>query len=246
MLNLLAVGYNPEEIANKRLEITNRIIGESECLKGGSITCLAAKDLDLLFRLYDELFLHYWFRDCFKGKMKFSLSKRMTKSAGLTLCPKNIAKLKPEDLVIEIRIGVDFFFQYNEVSGTKMVCGIKTNDALEALLLVFEHELCHVLEFINYKSSSCRGTRFKQLAANLFGHRESYHKLLTNRQIAGHNLGIRVGDMVSFSFKGQRLTGVIYNINKRATVMVSNSRGTLIDSKGNRYSRYYVPLTQLK
>lgn len=246
MLDLLNTVYKQDEITDRRKEIIKRIINGSDCLDGGVISCISVKDLELLFELYDDLFLYNWFKNFFRGKMKFSLSKRMTKSAGLTLCPKNIARLKPEDLVIEIRIGVDFFFQYNKVSGDKMVCGIKTDNALDALLLVFEHELCHVLEFINFTKSSCKGKRFRQIAGNLFGHKESYHKLPTNRQIAGHNLGIRVGDIVSFSFKGQRLTGFIYGINKRATVMVRNNKGALIDSKGNRYSRYYVPLAELK
>jgi hypothetical protein len=170
----------------------------------------------------------------------------MTKSAGLTLCPKNIDKAKPEELVIEIRIGVDYFFQYGLVEGCKTVCGVKTSDSLEALQLVFEHELCHVMEFIHFKESNCGGERFKAIASNLFGHTESYHKLPTHRQIANQKLGLNIGDTVSFTFEGKRLKGILYNINKRATVMVRNNNGPLVDDKGNRYSKYYVPLMLLE
>lgn len=245
MLDLLGTELNKDEIEYRRKQISQQITEKSGCLKSSTISRMSEHDLELLFGLYDTAFLNNWFRDSFKGKIRFSLSKRMTKSAGLTLCPKNIAGLKPEDLVIEIRIGVDFFFHYDQVGGSKMVCGLKTENALEALQLVFEHELCHVLEFIHYKKSSCKGKRFKLIAKNLFGHKESYHKLPTQRQIAVHNLGIKIGDVVSFSFKGQKLTGILYNINKRATVMVRNNKGALVDSKGVRYSRYYVPLTLL-
>jgi hypothetical protein len=132
----------------------------------------------------------------------------MTKSAGLTLCPKNIDKAKPEELVIEIRIGVDYFFQYGLVEGCKTVCGVKTSDSLEALQLVFEHELCHVMEFIHFKESNCRGERFKAIASNLFGHTESYNKLPTHRQIANQKLGLNIGDTVSINFEGKRLKGI--------------------------------------
>jgi hypothetical protein len=219
---------------------------QSPNIKDGTISTISTADLKLLFELYDQVFLENWFKESFKGKLKFSLSRRMTKSAGLTLCPKNVDKISPEELVIEIRIGVDFFFHYGLIKGSKSVCGVKTSSSLEALQLVFEHELCHVLEFINFKRSNCSGERFKAIANNLFGHTESYHKLPTHKQIAMQKLGLKIGDTVTFNSEGKRLTGIIYNINKRATVMVRNNKGPLIDKRGNRYSKYYVPLMLLE
>jgi hypothetical protein len=80
----------------------------------------------------------------------------------------------------------------------------------------------------------------------LFGHTESYHKLPTHRQIASQKLGLDIGDTVSFIFEGKRLKGILYNINKSAIIMVPDKNGTMMDSKGNRYSKYYVPLTLLE
>lgn len=242
---ILEMKLENEEILNKRKEISRLLMLASTNIKDGTVKSISVADLELLFQLYDLEFFENTFKESYKGKLKFSLSRRMTRSAGLTLCPKNISKIKPEDLVLEIRIGVDFFFQYGAVEGTKVVCGIKTCNSLEALLLVFEHELCHVLEFINFGRSNCGGKRFKAIAGNLFRHTDSYHRLPTHRQIARQKLGIKIGDTVSFSHDGKTLTGIIYNINKRATVMVKTSKGPLIDNRGNRYSKFYVPLTFL-
>lgn len=246
MVDILKIERHKDDIGSKREEIFRLLMLNSTNIKNGAISTISTDDLKLLFQLYDRIFFENWFKEAFKGRIKFSLSRRMTKSAGMTLCPKNMDKVKPEELVIEIRIGVDFFFHYGSVEGSKTVCGIKTSSSLEALQLVFEHELCHVLEFIHFKVSNCSGKRFKALANSLFGHTESYHKLPTHRQIANQKLGLNIGDTVSFTFEGKRLTGILYNINKRATVMVRNNSGPLVDNRGNRYSKYYVPLMLLE
>lgn len=163
----------------------------------------------------------------------------------MTICPKDISKKKPSDIVIEIRIGVDFFLQYNRIPGSKPVSGYETTSPIEALLLVFEHELCHAVEFVLWHKSSCKGQRFKQLSAQLFGHTTSYHELPTNRKIALHSMDLKLGDTVSFDYGGEQLKGLLYRINKRAVVMVRDQNGTLADKHGNRYTRYYVPLSRL-
>ena len=246
MINLLYIKHNKEEIARKRNEISKILKSNSTSFNSNSIKTMSTADLDLLFRLYDKMFSANWFAEVFKGKIKFSLSRRMTRSAGFTLCPKNISKINQEDLIIEIRIGVDFFFQYDLVEGNKAVCGIKTSNGLEALQIVFEHELCHVIEYISFYNSNCSGDRFKEIANNIFAHTESYHKLPTNREIAKHKFGLSIGDTVSFSFEGKNLTGIVYNINKRATVMVKSKDGQFVDEQGKRHNKYYVPLVHLK
>jgi len=243
---LLTTKRHKNDIDSKRAEILRLLTLESPNIKNGVIDSISTGDLKLMFQLYDRIFFENRFKDNFKGKVRFSLSRRMTRSAGLTIFPKNIDKIKPEELVLEIRIGVDFFFHYGLLEGSKTVCGIRTNNSLEALQLVFEHELCHAIEFIHFKESNCSGDRFRTIANNLFGHTESYHKLPTHKQIANQKLGLNLGDTVSFTFEGKKLTGILYNINKRATVMVRDKNGSLADNQGNRYSKYYVPLMLLK
>jgi predicted SprT family Zn-dependent metalloprotease len=196
--------------------------------------------------LYDEIFFDNYFKNNYKGKLSFSLSKRMTKSAGKTICPKNIEAINQRDLNIEIRISIDFLIQYDAVQYNKRVCGIKTNNSLDALQLVFEHELCHVIEFISFHNSNCNKERFKSIARNLFGHVQSYHELPTYKQIARQNYGFNIGDTVTFEFKDRKLEGVLYRINKRATIMVKDTKGSYMDKYKNRYTKYYVPLECLK
>lgn len=246
MFDILTIKLNKDDIIKKRKEVSELLILSSTNIKNGIISTISTADLELLFQLYDKVFLKNWFRNDFRGKLKFSLSRQMTKSAGLTRCPKNIDKIKPEEVMIEIKIGVDFFFHYGLIEGSKKVGGVDTKSSLEALQLVLEHELCHVLEFLHFGKSNCKGKRFKEIASNLFGHTESFHMLPTHKQIASQKLGLRIGDTVLFTFEGKRLKGILYNINKRATVMVRDKNGTLTDKQGNRYSKYFVPLNLLE
>ncbi|TCT14930.1 hypothetical protein EDC18_10480 [Natranaerovirga pectinivora] len=242
---MLNITYNESNITEKRKKVASKFFLESLNIRTPNINKLSNDDIRILFDFYDKIFFESWFKKHFKGQLLFSLSNRMTKSAGLTMCPKNISVIKAEDVTIEIRIGVNFFLKYNALKSEKSVCGIKTNNSFEALQLVFEHELCHVIEFLCFYKSSCKGQRFKELAFNLFGHTSSYHQLPTNREIVGKSLGLHLGDMVSFTFEGYKKTGVIYRINKNATVMVKDTKGQFVDNNGSRYSKYYVPVNLL-
>lgn len=246
MLEMLKIKRTPIEMESKREKVIEQLFQKSAVIKSLQMTSISTEDLRLLFELYDLYFFENWFRNHYAGKIKFSLSRKMTKSAGKTLCPGNISKIKPENLVLEIRIGVDFFLYYGQLGKSNTVCGVRTTSSLEALLLVFEHELCHVIEFLLFGKSSCKGTRFKTIAANMFGHSESYHRLPTNRQIASKVFGLRIGDSVSFKHNERQLTGLLYNVNKRAVVLVPDRSGILTDRQGKRYSKYYVPLKLLK
>ena len=197
MTQILETKYSQQAIQQKRLKIYKQLMLQSANIKIGAITAISTADLYSLFELYDSVFFKNWFKESFKGLIHFSLSRRMTKSAGSTLCPKHANTEIQKLPVFEIRIGVDFFFNYHLAEGSKKVCGINTNSSLEALQLVFEHELCHVLEFIHFNDSNCSGERFKAIAGNLFGHTDSHHQLPTHKKIAYQKLGLKVGDPVS-------------------------------------------------
>ncbi len=246
MQELIIKRIPEKEIKRRRRKIYNKILKGSPNIRDGTITAIAPSDLGQMFLLYDQAFFQNWFNDCYKGKVKFSLSKRMTKSAGMTLCPKNINSIKPDDLVLEIRIGVNFFFNYDTIKGSKKVNGLESKNSLEALLLVFEHELCHVIEYLKFGKSNCSSEHFKSVAKNLFGHSETFHMIPTVGQIVKQMLGFGEGDTVTFEFEGRQLAGIISNINKRATVMVRNNDGPMIDKEGNRYEKYYVPILLLR
>lgn len=243
---LYQIQNSPGDVIRKRAEISRYLLAHSENINNVTLSKIAISDLELLFQLYNQIFFMNCFDKVFRGQLKFSFSRRLTKSAGKTLCPKNIGRMRPEEVVIEIRIGLDFFPRYNEVEGDKMVSGILTHNPLEALQIVFEHELCHVIEFIYFHHSSCRGKRFKNMARNIFGHTSSFHQLPTEQVIAREKYGLKLGNRVSFQWEGKMLTGLLYNINKRATVMVRDKKGIFLDRQGRSYSKYYVPVNSLQ
>ncbi|WP_303864388.1 hypothetical protein [Alkalibaculum bacchi] len=237
--------YNSETIVQKRTQIFEEFLKLSGSVEDCNFKMISTDDLKLLFELYDRVFFRNDFSNQYEGGFRFSLSKRMSKSAGLTLCPKNISALKPKDVIIEFRFGVNFFFYYELSDKEKFVSGIETHNALEALQLVLEHEICHAIEFILYHQSSCKKKRFKIIAKNLFNHSSSYHALPTNQEIAKEKLGLSIGNKVSFQYENEFFEGFINGIHKRATVMVKNKEGCYIDREGNKYTKYYVPLNQL-
>lgn len=244
--DLMKIYYTPQQIIKKRAEIRQSLIHKSPYISGGEIKRMANSDLEMLFEFYDNVFLKGYFQKHFPGKLRFTLSTQMTRNAGKTNYLRNLAELRPEQEEYEIRIGIDFFFNYNKLQRNKIVNGINTKDALEALQLVFEHELVHLIELHCCKESSCRKERFKTIARQLFGHTDSYHQLPTEREIAGAKYGFSVGNQVCFSHGGREYTGIIYRINKRATVMVLDADGPYQDEQGKRYSKWYVSLTSLQ
>lgn len=196
--NLLNLHYPEKEILKKREAVRRELLSGSKKIDGGKITSIANSDLSLLFMLYDRVFFGNYFRDAFKGNIRFSLSARMTRSAGKAIAPKNLKMLKPEEERYEIRIGVGFFFEYYNLNREKPVNGIVSRDSLEALQLVFEHELCHLIEFHCFRESSCKKSRFKEIATRIFGHKESLHMLPTTREIDDERYNLKLGDTVSF------------------------------------------------
>jgi predicted SprT family Zn-dependent metalloprotease len=245
-ISLPSVKNSPQEAARKREEVRRALIAQSKNIDSGVINRMADSDLRLLFELYDAVFLERYFAMNFAGSITFSLSARMSKSAGKTIYPKNLKSLKPDQEKYELRMGIVLFFKYDQLSRDKKVNGLRTGDSLEAFQLVFEHELCHLIELHFYRESNCKRERFKTIARNLFGHTESYHQLPTSGEIAEEKYNLRVGDRVVFTCETGKVEGVIQRINKRATVMVPDKKGDYRDQQGQRYAKWYVPLPLLK
>ena len=243
---LMDIQYPSSEITQKRTEIRKTLISRSPYITGGAIDRIANSDLELLFNLYDAVFLGGYFKKFFTGKISFSLSTRMTRSAGKTNYPRNLAALPAEQRAYEIRMGISFFFNYNQLHREKKVNGINTKDALEALQLVFEHEIIHLIELHCCGESSCHKKRFKGLAKHIFGHTDSYHHLPTEREIACTKYGFNTGDQVCFRHGGIEYQGFINSVNRRATVMVPDDAGPFHDQRGKRYSKWYIPIPDLE
>jgi hypothetical protein len=242
MINLK---YDINTINYKRDQIKIRFFEESHNIKSDDFKSISERDLYLLYNLYDEVFLNSWFKNNFKGKIKLTLSRQLTRAAGNTRTSKNIAFIKPEDLEFEIKISINHLMNFDKTARDKFVGGVKVNNKLESLMLVFEHELCHVIEFIYYKKSSCNKAIFKNLIYSLFGQTESTHKLVTRNEANFQDYGLLPGNYVIFEYSGEKLEGLITKINKRAVVMSPSNNGKYIDKLGQRYTKYYIPLCNI-
>lgn len=121
--------------------------------------------------------------------------------------------------------------------------GFRVENTLDAMLLVFEHELTHFIERVKYGKTS-HGKRFKALAATYFGHDPSNavgHTLPTKKNSMRNTQGAAFspGDKVRFNHSGEVLHGVVISVNKRVSVKVSD-RGKYFGAK------FYVPKDMLQ
>ncbi len=183
------------------------------------------------------------------GPVHFRLSSRMTTTAGKTI--RSQPHPRPGDLVprppsYEIAISTLLLFQSFRAPGQSVVVsGRACHNRLEALQRTFEHELLHLAEFLAWGRSNCTEPNFHQLVREIFAHDGVYHDLVTPRQLAAAEHGIRVGDRVQFDHEGRTYVGRVNRITRRATVLVADPNGPLY-SDGKHYARFYVPLAWLR
>lgn len=239
---MINIKYDLDTIDNKRATIKNLVFANSKNIKSENFDKLSESDLFVLFNLYDEIFLKSWFKENFKGKIIFKLSRQLTRAAGNTKTKRNIAEISPEDIEFEMKVSLNHLMNFNKIDRSKYVGGIEAKSLLESLMLVFEHELCHVIEFLVCKKSSCKKKPFKDLIFNLFGQTETTHKLVSSNEVNAQEFGLKPGDKVKFQYKNKYINGFIHRINKRATVMCPDERGNYIDKAGKKYKKFYTTL----
>lgn len=236
---------NHSSIEEKRHSIWSLFLFRYNSSLKDDISTFKKKDLKYLFYCYDRVFFHHYFSNSFKGKLRFSFSTRMIRNAGMIYYPKDLHHLEERQIDIEIRMATQVFLNYYKISKDKKVNGIKTRDVFEAFLLVFEHEICHLLEILFFQKTSCKGKVFKNLAYNIFGHLEVYHDLPMNTEVALEKYGFQVGDLVNFEYRGEVFSGFVNRITKRATVLVPDPDGDYV-VRGMRCFKWYVPIEILK
>lgn len=227
-----------EEITRKRTAILSHICADYEDFRATPIRALHSDMLAAFLRAYDRQFLS-GFLSRKLGILRVAYSSRLVSSAGKFVCTKG-----PFGVIknAEIRMSGDFFLRLTQ--GPFCLNGLTVSTPQEAFLLVFEHELCHALETLLFRSTG-HSSRFLSLASGLFGHTGTKHRLPTRREEAAFN-GLLVGQQASFTYHSKTLTGMITYIGKTATVMVPSFSGAYRDRNGKRYEKYRVPLSQLK
>jgi predicted SprT family Zn-dependent metalloprotease len=207
-----------------------------------SLDIITIENISNLIDLYDTYVLDKYLTQVIPQGIRVSTSNRMTSSGGKTIFSKVGRESK-----YEIRISNRIMERFIEDDESKIVCGIEAEDTLEALMLILEHEICHVIEFSKYGNSNCKGRRFKTMAFNLFHHKNSYHEILKseNNLNKTNNRSFSKGQVVQFTYKDILHEGIISNINKRATVMVKDVNGAYEDRNRIKYSKWYISLSLL-
>jgi hypothetical protein len=233
----------PGSLIQQRVQhIQQDVLAHSNYLREPDFKSIHPRDLEFLFRAYDEHFFAGLCRRALEGKkLHFRLSRRMTRAGGKT----TRYTTRAGEVSYEISIASSILFDgFGGLDRLVTVCGIECQSRLEALQRIFEHELVHLAEQLCWGSSNCAAERFQDIAARFFLHRAHTHNLITRRERAAE-FGIRIGSLVTFNFEGRQLTGRVNRITKRATVLVMDPDGESY-SDGLRYRTYYVPLACLK
>lgn len=230
-------------IKHQTQAIHAEVLEKSPYLNEADFTCVHPDDLELLFDEYDRRFFDRSMRvHLGTRRLTFSLSKRMTRTGGMTITTRPLHG-EPEH---EIRISLAILFGCFRDSDHRSVSvgGIACHDRLEAMQRIMEHEIVHLIETQLWDKSNCARPRFQSIIRRFFGHTEHKHKLITPGERARAQFGIVPGITVRFRFDGVEMTGIVNRVTKRATVLVEDPDGRPY-SDGKRYSGYYIPVQQL-
>ncbi len=242
----LLLRFTPADIAAKTGLIRQMLAAVSSHYTHPNFTSLPPEDLRFIFGMYDAIFFHRWMQQTVAEKSDmpiiFRLSPTMTSAGGKTITRRRRNKPGISRPEFEIAIsGHLLFTNFRDPAESVSVGGMHCPDRMSALQRIMEHEIIHLLELLACGESSCAKPQFKMLIANIFGHTESRHNLVTPRQRAAIDHAIHVGSMVEFDCAGMTHRGRVNRIASRATVLVISPNGRLY-TDGGRYLKFYVPL----
>lgn len=237
--------FDAERISACAAQIHALVSAKSKYLDAPNFTKIHPADLELLFVEYDERFFDGRIKESLgTTPLQFGLSKRMTSAGGKTACFTNRSSGQRR---YEISVSTAILFEcftgddHRPITASGIVC----RDRLEALQRIMEHELAHLIEMLLWDKSSCSQPRFHSLTHRFFGHTGHTHQLITPREKAVVQFGLKAGMRVRFTLDGVDYTGIINGITKRATVLVEDDQG-LPYSNGKRYAKFYVPVQALE
>ena len=240
-----SLSLESSQIAEGISSVSVDVLSQSSSIDGPNFTQILPADLELLFTSYDRAFFRGLISDTLhKTCLRWRVSRRMTSSGGKTTRFRDFSTGKTwyEICVSHVVLFGSFDGRdHREVTVSGLVC----HNRLQALQRVMEHELIHLVELLVWGQTSCARARFRSMSRRLFGHTQNKHRLITPREKAMAQFGIRPGMAVHFCVQGKRHQGFVNRINKRATVLVEDRRGEKY-SDGKRYTKFYVPVALLE
>ena len=241
--------------AAMRADLKARLQRDSPTLNADNFSRLSNADIALTVRGIDDTWLGGRMQRTLDGlgiPLEYRLAKRLTSAGGKTTIyrKRGTGRHGPID---HIDIGLSthlLFHTFSPVSPGAAIkevkaCGVPCADGIDAMILIAQHEVVHVAEFVTAGASKCTKPWFQRVAHRIFGHTAHTHELLTTAERAAKQLNLRPGDRVTFTIEGQPRIGRLNRITKRATVLVEDAAGRMY-SDGKRYAKFYVPLAMLR
>lgn len=249
-MKLLDLQYLPLERTAKLTALTTRFLRESPQIRQPNFNTISPGDLALLFQLYDAEYFAGYLAQLLTAQasapLGFRLSSTMTRAGGKTSWTSYSRFLAARKTKYEIAISSRLLFMTFQTDHRPVVVsGCLCGNRLEALQRIMEHEIIHLSELLTWGKSSCSAPQFKRLAAQIFGHTGTKHDLITPREAAVTEHGIKIGSLVAFDFKGRRFVGRVNRIRLRATVLVEAENGIRY-TDGKCYHKYLLPVPKLK
>ncbi|MFO0909037.1 MAG: SprT-like family protein [Isosphaeraceae bacterium] len=249
---LHAIVLTAEEVSQRLQVIRDEVLQGSKNIREPNFERIGVDDLQRIYQGYDRGFfgglLEQWRNVEDRAPLDFRFAPRMTRTAGTTtrLVPRG---RRHDPTVIPrytIAIGSTLLFENFRGEGREvLVGGLVVRDRLEALQRIMEHEILHLAEFLAWRESNCKAPNFQRLSRALFAHDASVHELMTPRERAAVEHGIRLGDTVCFDFNGKTHQGIVNRVTRRATVLVEDPNGRPF-SNGKKYAVFYVPTSDLR
>lgn len=241
---LISAFFPPDRIAELHTSIRQDQLTRSRVMMVPNFRSIHPSDIELLFDAYDAAFFQGALRRAVGAvPMHFSLSNRMIRAGGRT---KRVSDRSGNVLAYEITVSATILYNCFEKDHREItVCGLPCRDRLEALQRIMEHEIAHLVEILIWGNSDCSAVRFKAIVLGFFGHTEHTHAMITPRESAYVEHGIRPGIKVRFKSNSVLYTGLVNRVTRRATVLVEDPRGVRY-TDGKHYLKFLVPVQYLE
>ena len=247
---------NPESLRDSIVSTVSGI-DQFPGSKYGNLTSIDSNLVEIFYRYIDQYILNsacYLILSKYGFNIKFEISNKMKSVAAKTIIDNltNQVILRVSESIFD-NITVEAFINANETGVPLKVNGISINSRLQALEIVVEHEMLHILIDITNLANSTNDNRahgelFQTMAKQLFGHTEYQHSLLLSKgdtsvsssasqpylDVSLLNDKFAVHRMVYFVNSGQTIMGTITKMNPQ------NAEVQLRDGKV-----YQIPYTSL-
>ncbi len=240
-----ALHREPADAQARAAGVRARLVAECPELRVGDALGLSSSHLRRLFELYDAAFFDELLQQRLRehgATLEFGFANRLRTSGGRTT-KHRVADGSAPRYTIELGT-TPLRNAFVSDAASVVVNGLPCGDRLAAVLRVFEHELVHLLELLEFDRSDCARDRFAYFAHRLFGHADQTHRLASPTEWARGAYALKTGSVVAFEHRGERRIGMLNRATERATVLVPANDGRMY-SDGQRYRKFTVPLESL-